>query len=192
MTKAEPQHFCPESLEQWREWLKENHKTKSAVWLVQYKKGSSKPSIPWSDAVDEALCFGWIDSTRRPIDEECFKQYFSPRKPTSIWSKINKDKVDRLAAEGRMTEAGSACIRIAKANGSWTILDEVEALITPPDLQAALAKHDGVDFFQAQSKSIKKRMLSWIVMAKRPETREKRVFIVAKCAGKQLIPSELP
>ncbi|MEZ4721396.1 MAG: YdeI/OmpD-associated family protein [Flavobacteriales bacterium] len=192
MSKKEPQQFCPESLEQWRQWLQENHKIAAAVWLIQYKKGSSKPVIPWSDAVDEALCFGWIDSIRRPMDEECFQQYFSPRKPQSIWSKINKDKVERLAAEGRMTEAGLECIRVAKENGSWSFFDDVENLVVPQDLEAALAKQDAANaFFQAQSKSTKKRMLAWVVMAKRPETREKRVMIIVKNATKQQVPKEL-
>lgn len=183
MTKHET--FCPISQREWREWLEENHHTKQSIWLICYKKSSDKPTLAWSDAVDEALCFGWIDSTRRSIDEESFMQYFGRRKPNSMWSKVNKEKVEKLITDGRMTEAGLVTFEIAKQNGSWNILDQVDELIIPDDLEIAFSKHAGSkDFFLNQSKSVKKMMLSWIVLAKRDETRQKRIDEIAECAGK--------
>lgn len=168
--------FCPASREEWRSWLKNHHQTKQSITLILYKKESGKPSISWSEAVDEALCFGWIDSTRRPIDEEKFGQQFSKRKPRGTWSKINKEKVEQLIAEGRMAKAGLKSIEHAKQNGSWTILDEVEALKIPEDLDKAFKSRPGSKaFFLSLSRSVKKAILHRIIMAKRPETRQKRI-----------------
>jgi uncharacterized protein YdeI (YjbR/CyaY-like superfamily) len=145
--------------------------------------------LAWSDAVDEALCFGWIDNTRKSIDEESFMQYFGRRKPNSTWSRINKEKVEKLISDGRMTEAGLATIEVAKQNGSWNILDQVDELIIPDDLEIAFSKHTGSkDFFLSQSKSVKKMMLSWIVLAKRDETRNKRIDDIVECAGMGMKP----
>ncbi|MCB9205508.1 MAG: YdeI/OmpD-associated family protein [Flavobacteriales bacterium] len=177
------------SQREWREWLEDNHHTKHSIWLICYKKSSDKPTLAWSDVVDEALCFGWIDSTRRSIDEESFMQYFGRRKPNSMWSKINKEKVEKLIADGRMTKAGLASIEVAKQNGSWNILDQVDELIIPDDLEIAFSKHTGSkDFFQSQSRSVKKMMLSWIVLAKRDETRQKRINEIAECASRETKP----
>jgi uncharacterized protein YdeI (YjbR/CyaY-like superfamily) len=188
----EEETYCPRSLEEWREWLEKNHQSKQAVWLVYYTQKSSIPSISWSEAVDEALCFGWIDSTRKPIDAFSFKQYFSKRKPKSNWSKINKEKVQQLIDSNRMTKAGYESIETAKQNGYWTILDEVEALTIPPDLESAFEKHLGAKaYFLSLSKSSKKIILSWIVLAKQKETRQKRIDEVAKSAAQHLKPSHL-
>ncbi|WP_218916658.1 YdeI/OmpD-associated family protein [Alkaliflexus imshenetskii] len=127
----ETEIFYPTSLTAWRKWLENNHLSKQAVWLVFYKKSSSKQSISWSDAVDVALCFGWIDSKKIKIDEETSHQFFSRRKPKSTWSKINKQKIQKLIDAGLMTRAGYECITTAKQNGTWTILDEAEELIIP-------------------------------------------------------------
>src|SRR5690606_6914303 len=108
-----------------------------------YKKKSIFPSLSWSEAVDEALCFGWIDSTKKTIDDFSFMQFFSKRKPKSNWSKINKEKVQQLIDSKRMTIAGYESVEAAKQNGSWTILDEVEELLIPNDLECALEKHNG-------------------------------------------------
>ena len=129
--------FCPATKEEWREWLMENHNSKQSIWLIQYKKSSNKPTVSWSEVVDEALCFGWIDSTRKSRDEDSYIQFFTKRKPNSVWSKINKEKIKRLNDEGLMTSAGLKCVEIAKQNGSWTILDCVEELIIPDDLEQA-------------------------------------------------------
>lgn len=174
--KEETGSFYPENISDWRKWLKANHKIKENIWLIQYKKQAGKPTISWSDAVDEALCFGWIDGTRKTIDEERFMQFFSKRKPGSTWSKINKEKIIRLTEAGKMTQAGLDVIERAKQNGSWTILDDAEELIIPRDLDAAFKMHKGAkDTFAGLSKSAKKMMLHRLAMAKQEQTRQKRI-----------------
>jgi uncharacterized protein YdeI (YjbR/CyaY-like superfamily) len=191
MSKKELETYCPESRSDWRTWLEKNHQTKQSVWLVYYKASTNIPSLSWSDAVDEALCFGWIDSTKKTIDEERYMQYFSRRKPKSMWSKINKEKVAVLIKSKSMTKAGFDSIEIAKKNGSWTILDEVEALIIPEDLKEELAKFKGsAEYFDNLSKSAKKILLHWVVFAKRPETRQKRIVEIAENASKELKPKQ--
>ncbi len=178
--------FSPESLAEWRKWLAKNHLSKQAVWVVFYKKTSQKPSITWSEAVDVALCFGWIDSKKIKIDSETSHQFFSKRKAKSTWSKINKEKVQKLISDGLMTQAGLDIIKIAKQNGSWTILDEVEELLIPEDLEKAFSKYIGAkDYFLSLSKSIKKMMLTSLVLAKRADTRQKRIDEIAELAGQQ-------
>lgn len=172
----ETEIFYPASLAAWRKWLQKNHRSKQAVWLVLYNKRSGKKSISWSDAVDVALCFGWIDSKKIKIDADTAHQFFSRRKPGSTWSKINKEKAGRLSEAGLMTEAGYESIRVAKENGSWSALDTVEALIIPDDLELELNKLPGAkECFSSMSRSAKKMMLYSLLAAKRPETREKRI-----------------
>lgn len=184
--------FCPASRNEWREWLKGNHIKEDSVWLVQYKVKSKKKSITWSEAVEEALCFGWIDSVKRTIDDESYKQYYCKRKPNSTWSKINKDKVGILTKQGLMAEAGLLTIEVAKKNGSWTILDEVEALIVPTDLEEAFSKNpNSKEYYLSLSKSIQKILLAWVVLAKRPETRQKRIDEIAIHAAKQKLPKHM-
>ncbi|AEV31209.1 hypothetical protein Oweho_0187 [Owenweeksia hongkongensis DSM 17368] len=178
------QHITPTSSQEWHDWLAANHQREEFVWVIFYKVSSDVPSLTWSEAVDEALCFGWIDSTKKTIDKEKYKQYFSKRKAKSNWSKINKDKIDKLIAENRMMEAGLQSVEVAKQNGSWTILDEVEALIMPKDLEAELiAIPDAKDYFEGLSKSAKKILLHWVMSAKRPETRHKRIIEIAENAA---------
>lgn len=185
------EHFYPASKKEWRQWLKENHSIKQSVWLVCYKKSSNIPSISWSDAVDEALCFGWIDSTRKTIDAEQFIQFFSKRNPVSTWSKINKEKVNVLIANKSMTKAGLQCIEIAKQNGSWSVLDEVEELIIPKDLEKAFKARKGSKaYFLSLSKSVRKMMLTWITFAKLPETRQRRIKEIAELAAKKMKPKQ--
>jgi uncharacterized protein YdeI (YjbR/CyaY-like superfamily) len=189
--KKEKATFCPANAQEWRQWLEKNHRSEQSVWLVQYKKSSDNPTVSWSEAVDEALCFGWIDSTRKTLDHETFIQFFTKRKPTSIWSKINKEKVKQLIADGRMTEAGLKSIETAKANGSWTILDDVEELKVPADLENAFDLHPGSrDFFLSLSKSVRKMFLVWVVLAKREETRQKRIAEIAELAAEGLRPKQ--
>jgi uncharacterized protein YdeI (YjbR/CyaY-like superfamily) len=188
----ETEQFYPENQAEWRKWLQENHLDKQAVWLQQHAKKSEKPSINWSDAVDEALCFGWIDSKKVKLDHETTLQFFSKRKPKSTWSKINKEKIERLISEGKMTPAGLAIIEIAKQNGSWNILDEVEALTLPNDLEQALLAHESaMTFYEGLSKSVKKMMLYWLVSAKRAETRQKRIDEIATLAAKGQKPKHM-
>lgn len=183
--------FYPKSAQEWRQWLEKHHDAEQSVWVLYDKKSSGKPSMSWSEAVDEALCFGWIDSTRKTVNDEQFIQLFAKRKPTSTWSKINKDKVKQLIAEGRMAPAGLAVIETAKQNGSWTILDSVETLGIPEDLEKAFKAHPGSkDFFLGLSKSTRKAMLQWLVLAKREETRQKRVEEIAALAGERRKPKQ--
>lgn len=186
-TSKDVETFYPESRTAWRLWLTQHHQVKDAVQLLLYKKESGKPTISWSDAVEEALCFGWIDSKRKPIDKDHFMQFFSKRKPKSTWSKINKDKIKLLTKQGLMSEAGLACIKKAKQNGSWTILDEVEKLIVPDDLQEAFAaKPKAKNYYDSLSPSVRKAILLWLVLAQKTETRAKRIAeIVNRAAQKQ-------
>lgn len=188
---TETASFYPSTRQKWRAWLEKNHAKKDSVWLIIYKKNSGKPSITWSQAVDDALCYGWIDSKAQTIDEECYRQFYSKRKPKSAWSKINKEKVDQLIKEGLMRPAGMATIEIAKQNGSWNILDDVEELLIPKDLETAFRKYRGSkSFFLNLSKSVKKMMLHWIVQAKKPETRQNRIAEIAEMAGKKMKPKQ--
>ncbi|RQO40399.1 hypothetical protein DBR39_05475 [Chryseobacterium sp. KBW03] len=179
-TSSERSTVYVNTKEEWREWLENNHHVEQSIWLVCNTKKSNLPVVYWTELVDEALCFGWIDSTRKTIDEGSFMQLFSRRKPKSTWSKINKEKVERLIENKLMTQAGLETIRIAKENGSWTILDTVEELIIPEDLNETFKLHEGSEaYFLSLSKSIKKMMLQWIILAKRPETRKNRIDEIA-------------
>jgi len=187
MTEIET--FCPTGQDDWRQWLLENHQSKSSIWLIYYKKKANTPTITHSEAVDEALCFGWIDGIRKTLDENRFIQFFCKRKPKSGWSKINKGKIKALIEKDLIAPAGYEAIEIAKQNGSWTILDEVEELIIPKDLAAAFKTQKGSkDFFLKLSKSAQKMILSWLVMAKRPETRLKRIHEIVESAAQKLKP----
>ncbi len=181
--------FDPKDQAHWRNWLEENHLTRNSVWLVFYSKASGKNTLTWSEAVDQALCFGWIDSKKIKIDEETSHQFFSRRKAKSTWSKINKDKIERLTEMHLMAPAGLEIIEIAKQNGSWTMLDEVEELLVPEDLEKALKSYpDAEEYFLNLSKSTRKFMLTWILFAKRPETRQKRIEEIAEHASRRQKP----
>lgn len=175
--ETETASFYPRSKKQWRTWLEKNHHRKDAVWLIGYKKETGIPTLAWSDAVDEALCFGWIDSIRKSLGDGKFIQRFSKRKAKSTWSKINKQKIKRLSKEGLMTEAGFNVIETAKQNGYWSILDDVEELIIPPDLEKAFKKKRGSKkYFTSLSRSKRRLLLSGLVMTKAAETRAKRIL----------------
>lgn len=183
--------FYPKNIKEWRKWLHKNHVSKPNVWIVLYNKASGKSTISWSDAVEVALCYGWIDSKKIKIDEEKSHQYFCKRKPKSTWSKINKDKIAKLIELDLLVEAGYITIEVAKQNGSWTILDEVEELQIPIDLEKAFKTYNGSkQFFLSLSKSVKKSILQWLVLAKRPETRQKRIEEIAELASKGMKPKQ--
>lgn len=187
--EIETNTFYPSNREAWRNWLHENHKQKDSVWLIYFKKNSKKPSIAYSDAVDEALCFGWIDSKAKPLDYESYMQFFCKRKEKSVWSKINKAKIESLTKRGLMMEAGLEIIEKAKQNGSWTILDEPEALIVPTDLSKAFEnKTDARNYFESLSRSDKRNILQWLVLAKKEETRKKRIDEIVESASQRLKP----
>ena len=188
---SEIETFYPKSKSDWRNWLQEHHLSKTGIWVIFYKKKSGKSTISWSESVDEALCFGWIDSLKKSLDEERSIQFFSKRKPKSTWSKINKEKIKFLAENNLITKAGLESIEIAQQNGSWTILDEVENLTIPKDLELALKNNSGAEeYFYNLSKSTKKGMLQWLVLAKRPETREKRITEIAFLASQKQKPKQ--
>lgn len=181
----------PKNALEWREWLEKNHFITDSVWLIQYRKSSKIPSISWDEAVTEALCFGWIDSLKKKLDPERTIQFFSKRKPNSTWSRINKNKIKLLIEAGLMCEAGLKSVEIAKQNGSWIILDDVEELIIPKDLEVAFAHHSNAKtYFLGLSNSNKKMLLQWITLAKRPETRQKRIAEVTEQAGQNLKPKQ--
>ncbi|NJN98713.1 MAG: hypothetical protein HC875_33810 [Anaerolineales bacterium] len=173
----------PLSRAEWRAWLEQNHTRPEGVWLVSYKKATGKPRVEYDEAVEEALCFGWIDSKGNKLDEERSLLWFSPRKPKTGWSKPNKERVERLIAAGLIAPAGLAKIEAAKQDGSWNALDAVEALEIPPDLASALAGYSQAQQnFEAFPRSAKRGILEWIVNAKRPETRAKRIEETARLA----------
>jgi uncharacterized protein YdeI (YjbR/CyaY-like superfamily) len=153
------------------------------VWLVSPRRASDRP-VGYEDAVLEALRFGWVDSTQKPVDEQRSMLWFSPRRTESVWTRINKGRVARLEAEGRMEPAGRAQVEAARANGRWTIMDDVEDLVVPDDLAEALAARPGArEHFDGFSPSVRKQVLAWIVLAKRPETRATRIATTASMAA---------
>ncbi len=168
---------------EWRAWLEANHTRGEGVWLISYKKATGKPRIEYDEAVEEALCFGWVDSRPNKLDDERAMLWFAPRKAGTGWSKPNKERVARLIAAGRMAEAGMAKIRAAQADGSWAALDAVEALEVPPDLAEALAGYPAAAAnFAAFPRSAKRGILEWIASAKTAETRARRVAETARLA----------
>ncbi len=189
---ASLERFSAQDRAAWRAWLAANHATRPGVWLVNYKKGSGKPSVTEVEAIDEALCFGWIDSMMHPVDAERYEVLFSPRKPKSTWSQRNKLRVAHLTLDGLMTEAGLACVAAAKANGSWNALDAVEQLQAPPDLVDALAADTAAHaYFDGLTASAKKGIIWWVLSAKRPETRSRRIAETVRLAA-QGVTAPLP
>jgi uncharacterized protein YdeI (YjbR/CyaY-like superfamily) len=177
--------YYPPTREEWRQWLKDNHATSPGIWIIYYKKGTQKPTVSYEDAVEEALSFGWIDSTANSLDEERYTQLFTPRNAKSNWSRINKQRVEKLIKMGTMTPAGLEKIEIAKKNGSWTIMDDVEDLIVPDDLEIEFKKNkEAISNYNNFSNSVKKQVLWFIVSAKRPETRKRRIEKVIKALEK--------
>lgn len=161
---------------EWRAWLHENHSTHKAVNLIFYKVAHEAESMRWEEAVKVAICYGWIDSTVRKVDNERRQQLFTPRKDKSVWSKINKTHIENLIAAGLMHESGLKKMEIAKKNGSWESLDAVENLEIPDDLQLAFDKNTlAFSNYTNFSKSYQKSYLYWLNQAKRPETRQSRI-----------------
>jgi uncharacterized protein YdeI (YjbR/CyaY-like superfamily)/alkylated DNA nucleotide flippase Atl1 len=173
----------------WRDWLAAHHASRKGVWLIIYHKKSGIPTVYYPDAVDEAICFGWIDSTRRKRDHQSFYQYFAVRNPKSSWSRVNKEKVERLLAANLMMPPGLQMVALAKDTGTWDAQNGVEALHMPPDLQATLARHPmATTHFEAFPKSVKRFALDWIGSAKHPYTRLSRVEEVAELANQNIRP----
>lgn len=168
----------------WRTWLDENHDKYQNVWLVIYKKATGVPTITIGEAIDVAICYAWIDSKVKSRDAETYCQYFAHRSPKSNWSRVNKLKVEKLAAAGLLAEPGLKMIQLAKENGTWNALDGVENLEIPNDLQAAFDRHPGsAENFAAFPRSPKRAILEWIFMAKREATRANRIEKTASLAA---------
>jgi uncharacterized protein YdeI (YjbR/CyaY-like superfamily) len=167
-----------------RAWLAEHHRTDPGLWVVTWKAATARPRLDAAAICEEALCFGWIDSLPRTVDAERTRLLVTPRKPKSNWSAVNKARADKLIAAGLMTEAGLALIRLAKQTGTWDALNEVDTLVPPADLAAALtaAGPQAAANFAAFPKSVKRGILEWISNAKTPATRTKRVEETARLA----------
>lgn len=179
--------YYPKCRSEWRQWLQENHAQKDGIRLILAKKGSGLPSLPVADAVEEALCFGWIDSVAHKLDDKRYKIFFSPRNPKSKWSKINKGRVKKLAKLGLIAPAGKKMIALAKNTGTWDALNEVDQLLLPKDLKAAFSKNKKAsNFFDAFPPSTKRVILEWILNAKQPETRIKRIKETVELAEKNI------
>ena len=169
----------------WRAWLEANHATSSGAWLVTWRRRSGRLGLDYEAAIEEALCFGWVDSTAGRVDDDRGKLYFAPRKPRSGWAAANKARIERLLAEGRMAPAGITAIERAKANGSWEVLDSAERLVLPADLAAALeARSPAAANFAGFPPSARKQMLGWVALARRPETRAARIRQIADAAAR--------
>ena len=167
----------------WRAWLAANHTRPTGIWVVMDRRGTNPTVVDYEAAVEEALCFGWIDSKVVKLDVQRTLQWFSPRRPRGTWARTNKERVERLTAAGLMTPAGLAVIEDAKRNGTWTLLDDVEDLVVPDDLAAALAASPPARAnWDAFSRSSRRAILVWIVQAQRPETRAVRVAETARRA----------
>jgi uncharacterized protein YdeI (YjbR/CyaY-like superfamily) len=166
--------FEPKNRAAWRKWLEKHHDGSPGILLVYVKQ--PRRSVPYADAVEEALCFGWIDSTLYPIDDTRYMQLFTPRNPKSGWSKVNKTRVASLIESGLMAAPGHAKIEAAKRNGSWTALDHIETMTIPKELERALGKNRKArETFNTLLPFARKTYLYWINNAKRPETRAKRI-----------------
>ena len=182
-----PNAVHPKTRAEWRAWLEEHHTQTTGVWLVSYKQATGKVRFDYDAAVEEALCFGWIDSKANKLDAERSMLWFSPRKPGTGWSRPNKQRIEKLLAAGLMMSAGLAKIEAAQQDGSWTALDAIENLEIPPDLQQALRANPIADqHFQAFPRSVKRGILEWIATAKRPETRAKRIDETARLAAENI------
>jgi len=177
----------------WRTWLQNNHALSTGVWLAVSKKKSSTPAVLYDEAVEEALCFGWIDSQLQKSDEDSYLLWMSPRKPGSIWSLNNKQRIEKLLEKGLMTAAGLQKINAAKKDGSWDVIDDIETLTIPEDLQQALVNNiQAKKNFTSFPASSKKMLLFWILSAKQPKTRAKRIQQTVALAAQNIKPPYQP
>ena len=179
--------FYARNRTEWRKWLAKNHQSEKSVWLIIYHKSSPTPSVYHDEAVEEAICFGWIDSIAHKRDDESKYQFFAIRKPKSNWSKINRDRAEKMIKEKRIKPAGQATIDLAKKTGTWTALVDVQNSVIPPDLQKAFNRNKAAfKNFNAFPPSSKRIILEWILNAKRPETRLQRIIQTVELASKNL------
>jgi len=176
--------FHPRSRDEWRTWLADNHRSLKGVWLCSWRTGVEGERCLYPDAVEEAISFGWIDSTKALLDERRNLQLFTPRKPKSSWTRLNRRRAQEMEAAGLMTDAGRASIEVAKANGWWTIYDAVEDLIEPDDLKAALDRDPSARaHWDSVTPSTRKLMLWQVISAIKPETRARRIEQIVNAAS---------
>lgn len=174
----------PQSRAEWRAWLRANHSRADGLWVISWRKGSGHEPLSYEDIVEEAVCFGWIDSKKRRLDDRRTMLWVAPRKTGSGWSRSNKHRIRRLEDAGLMAAPGRQVIEAAKADGSWSLLDDVENLIVPEDLARAFAANPpAASEWEAFPPSAKRGILEWIVRAKRPETRTRRIDETARLAA---------
>ena len=179
--------YYPASRKEWRRWLQKNHAAATHIWLLLYRKHSHKPSLAYADVVEEALSFGWIDSKPNKRDDESYFLFIAPRKSKSVWSALNKKRIEKLVAENKMAAAGLAKINAAKADGSWTSLDAVEAMEMPAPLKKAFTKNKtALKNFNAFPASVKKQNYHWVQSAKTAATLEKRITAIVTLAAQNL------
>jgi len=189
MPASEYKTTHPKTRKAWRRWLEKNHAKSPGIWLIYYKKSTGKAKLIYNDAVEEALCFGWIDSTMRPLDTERFMQRFTPRKPKSVWSGLNKKRIKKIMAEGLMTKAGLEKIETAKKDGSWESFDHVEAMQVPEDFEKALSKNKKAKInFENFPQFAKKQLLYRINSAKTEATRKERIIFCVKMVAENKRP----
>lgn len=180
MVSINPVYF--KNRQEWRKWLEKNHDKEGEIWLVYYKKHTGKLSVTHEEAVEEALCFGWIDSKVRSIDGEKFMQKYTPRKPNSVWSEINKKAAEKMIREGKITKSGLIKIEEAKKNGMWeAAYTSKRKLPIPQDLKNALMKNKKAwDNFNKFANTYQNMYIGWVTGAKREETRKRRIKEIVK------------
>ena len=179
--------YQPKTRAEWRTWLATNHTSSKGIRLVIIRKNAQVAGITYSDAVEEALCFGWIDGVTNSVNEQRYKLYMSPRKPGSVWSRLNKQRIQKLIKAGSMTPTGLAKIEAARKDGSWSQFDAIDKLEMPEDLLEQLsANPEAKRNFETFSDSSKKIILFWIANARREETRRKRIAETVRLAAQNI------
>ena len=190
---VEPKIVYARTRKTWRAWLQKNHQKEKSVWLIIHNKNSTTKCVNYEEAVEESLCFGWVDSMAKKGDDKSHIQYFTQRKAKGNWSKSNKERVARLIEQGLMHASGQAMIDLAKKSGTWAALEKVQRSIIPEDLKTLLFKNKIAEkYFQAFPPSSKRIILEWIQNAKKPETRKQRIKQTVLLAAKNLRANHYP
>ena len=179
--------YYPKNKTAWRNWLQKNHTTAANIWVIMYKKATEKPTVTYAEVVEEALCFGWVDSKPNKRDDDSYFLFIAPRKPKSVWSALNKKRIEKLLKENLIAPAGLQKIEAAKKDGSWNALDKVDAMEMPPALQKAFAKNKtALKNFEAFPPSTKKAIYQWMQSAKTETTLYKRITQTVTLAQKNI------